>query len=622
MWSVRRESSRSEVAEWEEPRHPGPAVPRGSYPTLSHSATQISSFVPQSLSRVRKVTVFPCKHAISRGGWGEDPNPVGRAVLRAGDGVARRIAVRWARPYPRAMSRARLLVLPSLLLIAVLLAACGGAGGAAGADPAKAVPAGTAIYIEGLVRPEGDQRDDVLDAARKVLRTDDPEAKLRELIDKGLEDSDGPASSYEKDIAPWLGQKAAVWVAGVNRAKPGYVVLVAAKDTDKAQQAIDKGLEDEKGVKQRSYEGVDYQVDSDGVAAGIVGDFFTVGTEPEFKRTVRAEDGDSLANDKRFKSAIDDLDDNRIGSFYLDLKPFIEQAVKSDPRAAGQLEQLRSIFPIDKLEPLSGALLAAGDRIAFDTIMRGSGVKSLGAFSALLGTGKTPLIAELPGDAWAAYGAPNVGPGLKTVFTRVAGAFGGAAATQQLQQQYGIDLERDVFGWIGDIALFVRGSDKASLEGALVIKATNAENMRNAFGKLAGLIQSQGGKKVTPVKVKGAAAAFSLGPAEGLGKPAILARSDDRVVIGVGEAATADALAPGSKLGDSELYGQAKELLDDVEPTLLLSMPDLVKAVDASGDTDADWQKAKPYLEAFTVIASGGKLDDDELQSRAVAGLK
>ena len=51
-------------------------------------------------------------------------------------------------------------------------------------------------------------------------------------------------------------------------------------------------------------------------------------------------------------------------------------------------------------------------------------------------------------------------------------------------------------------------------------------------------------------------------------------------------------------------------------------MPDLVKAVDASGDTDADWQKAKPYLEAFTVIASGGELDDDELKSRAVAGLK
>src|SRR4029453_15900116 len=110
--------------------------------------------------------------------------------------------------------------------------------------------------------------------------------------------------------------------------------------------------------------------------------------------------------------------------------------------------------------------------------------------------------------------------------TRVAGAFGGAAATQQLQQQYGIDLERDVFGWIGDMGLFVRGSDKASLEGGLVIKATNAENMRNAFGKIAGLIQSQGGKKAAPVKVKGAAQAFSLGPAGAADKTGTVAPPD------------------------------------------------------------------------------------------------
>ena len=90
------------------------------------------------------------------------------------------------------------------------------------------------------------------------------------------------------------------------------------------------------------------------MAAGIVGDFFTVGTEAEFKRTIKAQDGDSLAEDEAYESA-----DRRArrttgsGTFYIDLKPFIEQALKSDPQAAGQLEQFRSIFPIDKLEPLS-----------------------------------------------------------------------------------------------------------------------------------------------------------------------------------------------------------------------------------------------------------------------------
>ena len=126
-----------------------------------------------------------------------------------------------------------------------------------------------------------------------------------------------------------------MWVAGVNRAKPGYVVIIAAKDTEKAQDAIDKGVKSEGGkVTERSYSGVDYQVDKDGVAAGIVGDFFTVGTEAEFKRTIKAQDGDSLAEDKRYKRTIDALDDDRIGHFYIDLKPFIEQALKSDPKAA------------------------------------------------------------------------------------------------------------------------------------------------------------------------------------------------------------------------------------------------------------------------------------------------
>ena len=95
-----------------------------------------------------------------------------------------------------------------------------------------------------------------------------------------------------------------MWVAGVDRKEPGYVVVVAAKDTEKAQEAIDKGVKDDGGkVKQRSYEGVDYQVDDDGVAAGIVGDFFTVGTEAEFKRTVKAQDGDSLADDQEVQGA-------------------------------------------------------------------------------------------------------------------------------------------------------------------------------------------------------------------------------------------------------------------------------------------------------------------------------
>ena len=94
----------------------------------------------------------------------------------------------------------------------------------------------------------------------------------------------------------------------------------------------------------------------------------------------------------------------------------------------------------------------------------------------------------------------------------------------------------------------------------------------------------------------------------------MLARSDDRVVVAAGEAAASAALAPTQKLADSELFKQAKDILDDdMEPAFLLSMPQLLAAVESMGETDADYAEAKPYLEAFSVIASGGSFKDDEV---------
>ena len=103
----------------------------------------------------------------------------------------------------------------------------------------------------------------------------------------------------------------------------------------------------------------------------------------------------------------------------------------------------------------------------------------------------------------------------------------------------------------------------------------------------------------------------------------MIARSDDRVVVAVGESAAAEALAPAQKLADGELFKEAKDILDDdLEPAFLLSMPDLVAAIESMGEADADFAKAKPYLDAFSLIVSGGSFKDDEVRSRVAAGLK
>ena len=178
------------------------------------------------------------------------------------------------------------------------------APGAGDADPAKAVPAGTAIYLEGVVRPEGDAaRRRARRGAARSSRTGDPEAKLQQLIDEALAQSDDPGVDLRE------GHRAVARAEGRRldqRRRPRQARLRGARRDEGHRQGPGgdrQGQPRASKSTQRSYHGVDYQVDKDGVAAGIVGDFFTVGTEPEFKRTVDAHDGDSLADDKRYTSS-------------------------------------------------------------------------------------------------------------------------------------------------------------------------------------------------------------------------------------------------------------------------------------------------------------------------------
>jgi hypothetical protein len=59
-----------------------------------------------------------------------------------------------------------------------------------------------------------------------------------------------------------------------------------------------------------------------------------------------------------------------------------------------------------------------------------------------------------------------------------------------------------------------------------------------------------------------------------------------------------------------------------MEPTLLVSVADGTRLADALGETGAEFDKARPYLESLGVVTSGGKGDEDRLQSRVAVTLK
>jgi hypothetical protein len=477
-------------------------------------------------------------------------------------------------------------------LVAILLVAgCGGSGSPGDADPATAAPAEALVYVEVVARPEGSLREAALEAAGKILATDDPEGRIRELVHRAV-DARGENVDYARDVEPWLGERAALWVGPLD----DCVVLLAATDTDKAWDSLERAATE---VTERAYRGGKYLVDSSGMAAGVLDGFVAIGREASFKRTVDAAAGDSLAEADEYDEAVGGLADERLAHFWVDTRAVFERAARDDP----ELDRLRSVVPADALPPMAGALLANGERVALEV--------QAGDDLGLTARG-TPLLEKMPGDAWAAMGSADVGASLRDALDRFAGPIGGVAIRGQLRRELGLDLDRDVLDWIGDAGFFVRGTSPGAIDGGLVIQPTDEERAVDAFGRIVGAIQQARGVRARPVVIAGADQAFAI--QEGAtARPIVLARGSGLVVATVGEAAAEAALGAGDRLGETEAFAEAEELVA-TEPSLFVSLP---PALELAGN-DPEFADARRYLEVLTVIAAG----TEGTTARLAAGLR
>ena len=112
------------------------------------------------------------------------------------------------------------------------------------------------------------------------------------------------------------------------------------------------------------------------------------------------------------------------------------------------------------------------------------------------------------------------------------------------------------------------------------------------------------------------AAPASRRPGAEIPKPIHVFQKSGKVVFAYGDAAASDAVNPANKLGDSADYTAARDSLGDYDISFfLLTQPilDLVESTEAA--TDADWQKAKPYLEPLNALVGGTSGDGDSLRS-------
>ena len=500
--------------------------------------------------------------------------------------------------------RKLILTLVLMSIAAPVAVGCGSEGEAA-SGAAELVPAGAVMYAEATLKPEGDQKEAIDAILAKFPGGGQAGDKLKDLIEKGLRESDAPIS-FKEDIEPWLGDEAAFFVSGLNASgsPQSAAGLIATEDEDKARAALEKSAEGK--VSTKTYKDVEYLTDETDEAGAVFDGFLVIGSEAGVKAAIdTSKGGETLSDDEQYGNALDDAADDRLGLFYVN-SPELMRAVRESGTPFP--DSFRKFFD----EPVVATLDADEDGVVFE----GTVPEDLGRAS-FFGQA-SEVVTELPGDSWLALGQSDFGKLLDYYVEAFAGVAGGRdAIEQQFTAATGLDLQKDVLDWMGDFGIFVRGRSVPELDGALVVE-TNDEAASGRFitalERLA-KTQGQGEVQIGPLAASGGGEGFT---AEGAGvpKPIHVFQRDGRVVFAYGDAAASDAVGAGDTLGDSPDYRAASESLGDYDVSFYLLMQpifDLVDSTESAGDPD--WQKAKPYLEPLSALVAGTSGDGDSLRS-------
>jgi Protein of unknown function (DUF3352) len=505
------------------------------------------------------------------------------------------------------MKSARLLLLALLCaLISAIAIGCGSSSSGSGGDndPARLVPATAPVYVEASLRPEGKVRDDLNAALKKILRTDDPGAKIQKAIDDSGKD-DGV--TYKDDIEPWLGERVGIAVTAIGGDDADFVAVIDSKDDGKAKDA----LKDAKGdIVERSYKDVDYRFDrKDNTAAGVFEHSVVIGTEAGFKSAVDASKGTPLAESNGLRGVRSKVEQERVGLLYLDVEGLlraVSQSAGSQPEIGAVLQSLSAAVP----KTIGAALQAQPDALRIDGVSLGT------PKSASSGASGADMIAGLPGQSWLALGFGKSGQTIQGILDAVGNAggltgVGVNALLSQFQKQTGLDLRKDVLSWMGDAGVFVEGRSAADLGGALVIKTSDPAKTKRVIGVLRRLANGSGAVRISPLRFQGVDEGFTARPANG---PRVdVGLAGDKFIVSVGKfAAFKEAIAPQPALGTTPAFADAAgKLGSGLRPAFYLDFQQVVSLIESFVGSDASFQKAKPYLDTFGAVVAGAKDEGD-----------
>lgn len=510
----------------------------------------------------------------------------------------------------------RLVVFPVILAIsaALLAAGCGGGGGG-GTDPASVMPAGAPFYMDFTVHPEGAAKANIEALAQKVAGVSD----LGGLIVSELEKSasrQGGELDFGKEVEPWLGKEGGLFLREYKgKDFKGYGAAVQVEDEAAARAFVERQLEDE-APQRGSYNGVDFEAQPDGTTFGVFDGLIVVAEdEATFESMVDASEGENLAGQESFTSALSHAPSTSAADAFIDVGGLIEE---SGGRIDAETELFLEALGIEPKEATAVASAIPGsDNLEIDlsTNLGGDNPPS-GDASELLGA--------LPAGSVGALASAEFGKRFNEAVDQIdRQGIPGKVPPHQLKKglkQSGIDLEA-IAGSIGDVGLFVEGSNRRNLSGAVVLTTESATQAKNTVSNIGLFLRATGTPGITALN--GEASGFSV-HSSGLGRrPLVVIAKGERIVVGYGlKSATAGLEGGGETLAETPRYKEAVTALGSTPIAAYVDGPAALRLASALiPPGDEKFRKAKRYLTKIDYLALGSEASGGLATAKLIVGV-
>jgi Protein of unknown function (DUF3352) len=335
---------------------------------------------------------------------------------------------------------------------AALLAGCGSSSSpSTSADPAGVIPASAPLYASAVVRPNGALNTNATTAARTLTHQPDSSSRLVQL----LQLPGSPPFDYSRDVAPWLGPHAGVFLSSISISSAGTAqlqqlltqvlqgssttsawpfgasgvqgaIVLDTSDAAKAGSFISTEAK-HAGAHPASYRGVAYQASSGGDAFGIIDRLAVLGTVTGLHGVIDTSlGGPSLAHAADYSKLLASAPSGTLAHVYSNpgasgpgsaaggsKSASVSGAASGAgatsgggaPGSSGLLGLLGGTHTLDvSLVPSTSSIALDVDSLASPTTTGRDGLLA----SATSPAGAQTL-SELPGESWLAAGFGNVG---------------------------------------------------------------------------------------------------------------------------------------------------------------------------------------------------------------------